>query len=340
MDAVDRTPTVTILITTYNQEAFVGRAIASALAQDYSRVEVIVVDDASTDATASIVQAWAGDPRCRYERNPHNLGRVNNYHHALYDLAKGDWVLMLDGDDFLTDSQFISKALTAIEGQPGRPIMFVQAGQRIHCTAGQRPDVDVLPSIDDDQRVVGGGDYLRLVFQTGFFTHLGTLYNRQAALRVGFYTAQISSSDMDSLLRLALEGEVLLLRSIAGCWIQHGANASSGVAMGDIARNVRIFRRSAREAVRRGLACWQELDAPLRRYEADTATYLFATATGRSGRGLLAFPRLLAIAWQINPRLLVDPFFFSRSASVLWISTRAVIGRFLRNRRARISPSK
>jgi glycosyltransferase involved in cell wall biosynthesis len=340
MDAIDRTPAVTILIPTYNQEALIGRAIVSALAQDYSRLEVIVVDDASTDATPSVVQAWDDDSRFRYVRNPHNLGRVDNYHHALYDLAKGDWVLMLDGDDFLTDSRFISKALAAIAGHRGRPIVFAQAGQRIHSTAGQQPDVDALPPIDGDHRVVSGGDYLRLLFQTGFFSHLGTLYNRQAAMRVGFYTAQISSTDMDSLLRLALEGETLLLRSIAGCWVQHGANASSRVAMGEIAANVRIFRQAAGEAVRRGLARWQELDAPLRRYEADTATYLFATATGRSGRGLLIFPRLLAIAWQINPRLLADSFFLSRCVSVLWISIRAVIDQSLRNRGGRVSPSK
>ena len=46
---------------------------------------------------------------------------------------------------------------------------------------------------------MSGADYLRFLFETDFFTHLGALYNREAAIKAGFYTAEISSSDMDSL---------------------------------------------------------------------------------------------------------------------------------------------
>jgi hypothetical protein len=66
---------------------------------------------------------------------------------------------------------------------------------------------------------MGGGEYLRFVYETGFFTHLGTLYNRAAAIKIRFYTADINSSDMESLVRLALEGKVLIRNTLAGCWI-------------------------------------------------------------------------------------------------------------------------
>ena len=101
-----------------------------------------------------------------------------------------------------------------------------------------------------------GAGYLRFVFETNFFTHLGALYRRKPALRAGFYTAEISSSDMDSLLRLALDGEVLLLNQIAGYWVQHGSNTSAHLPLEDLGANVRIFRRAARRAVRRGLSSW------------------------------------------------------------------------------------
>ena len=48
-------PKVTIMIPTFNQAAFIGEAIGSALAQTYSNLEIIVGDDASTDATPEIL---------------------------------------------------------------------------------------------------------------------------------------------------------------------------------------------------------------------------------------------------------------------------------------------
>ena len=48
-------PKVTIMIPTFNQAAFIGEAIDSALAQTYSNLEIIVGDDASTDATPQIL---------------------------------------------------------------------------------------------------------------------------------------------------------------------------------------------------------------------------------------------------------------------------------------------
>ena len=72
-------PKVTILIPTYNQERFIDRAIASALWQDHPSLEVVVLDDASTDGAGRAARAWSHDPRFRYACNERNLGRVENY---------------------------------------------------------------------------------------------------------------------------------------------------------------------------------------------------------------------------------------------------------------------
>jgi len=305
------TPKVSILIPTYNQERFIERAIASALAQDFLSLEIVVIDDASTDGTGTAARAWKQDPRFRYVRNEHNLGRVANYRRALAELARGDWVLLLDGDDFLTDAGFIRRACAALARHADRPIVFAQAGHRVHHLNGQRPDADILPPIDGDEDVRSGADYLHFVFETGFFTHLGALYDRRAALRIGFYTADISSSDMESFFRLALEGEVLLLNTIAGCWVQHGANTSSSLRLADLTPNVRIFSQSARLAVQRGLARWRDYSESLRRYEAKTLLHLFGLTVGKTAPSPLALLRLLGIAFRINPRLLRDRLFLS-----------------------------
>jgi glycosyltransferase involved in cell wall biosynthesis len=299
-------PEVSVLIPTYNQERFIDGAIASALDQDYPSLEVIVLDDASTDGTGRTALAWTRDSRFRYVRNERNLGRVANYRRGLNEMANGAWVVMLDGDDFFTDPAFISHARAAIARHADRPIVFAQAGHRMHYPDRRRPDRDNLPPIKGGECVLSGGDYLRFFYETGFFTHLGALYDRCAAMRIGFYTADISSSDMESFFRLALEGEVLLLNTIAGCWVQHGENASLNLHLDELEANVRIFGQSAALAVGRGLVTRREISRPLRRYEAFALIYLFRTAIGKTARGPLALLKLLHIAFRVNPGLLTE----------------------------------
>ena len=140
-------PRVSILIPTYNQQQFLSKAIVSALDQDYAALEVVLLDDASTDDTEQLARAWLRDPRFRYVRNPQNRGRVANYHHGLYEVVRGEWVLVLDGDDFLTDSGFIRNAMAALTRNADRSILFAQAGHRVHYLNGERPDMEVLPPI-------------------------------------------------------------------------------------------------------------------------------------------------------------------------------------------------
>lgn len=322
-------PRISILIPTYNQERYVHRAIVSALAQDYPSLEVVLADDASTDATAQTAQVWRHDRRFRYVRNPDNLGRVANYQRLVTELAQGDWVLMLDGDDFLTDPGFIRRAWDALRRYADRPIVFVQAGHRVQHLDGTRAPVDILPQLDAAEQVVSGGDYLRFVFETGFFTHLGTLYDRRVAVRLGFYRAAISSSDMESILRLAIEGDVLLLNTVAGCWLQHGANSSSALRLDDLVPNVRIFQRCAREAVRRGTATWKELRQPLRRYQRSTLLSLFGAMVGRTVRSPFAVLRLLAIGYRIDPRLPWNPSFLWGCCRLIRPLTRAGVKQLL-----------
>lgn len=303
---VSELPQVSILIPTYNHERYIDRAIASALMQDFPFLEVIVSDDASTDQTGLMARTWLSDPRFHYARNERNLGRVANYRKALTEYAQGEWVLMLDGDDHLIDPGFIRRAHEAIQRHADRPLVFVQAGHRVHYLHRDRSDVDILPPIEGSERLMHGGEYLSFVYDTGFFTHLGALYKRETAIEHGFYTADISSSDMDSLLRLALEGEVLLLNTLAGCWVQHGGNASSNLPLREIAANVRIFRQIARMAVQRGLTSMSQIDTALTRYEASTLAYLFCQTVGKTAKGPFAALRMMAIAISVNPRLLLD----------------------------------
>ncbi|MFE9254314.1 glycosyltransferase [Streptomyces sp. NPDC006879] len=93
---------VTVVIPAYNAATTVGRAVQSALNQTYEYVEVLVVDDASTDNTVEVVTSFAGtDSRVRLLRSPSNSGGVGAPRNRGIAAAAGQYVMFLDADDEL-----------------------------------------------------------------------------------------------------------------------------------------------------------------------------------------------------------------------------------------------
>ncbi|KQY73101.1 glycosyltransferase [Ensifer sp. T173] len=90
-------PDVSFVIAAFKAADTITRAIDSALAQEDVSVEVIVVDDASPDYTAAVVEAIA-DPRIRLIRLPANRG-PGGARNAGLDAARGEWIAILDADD-------------------------------------------------------------------------------------------------------------------------------------------------------------------------------------------------------------------------------------------------
>lgn len=94
----DSPPLVSVVIPAYNAEGHLLRAIRSVLHQTESRVEVVVVDDASTDGTAEVAQGVA-DSRVRLLRNAANAGASASRNRAI-EAARAPWVALLDADDW------------------------------------------------------------------------------------------------------------------------------------------------------------------------------------------------------------------------------------------------
>ena len=94
-------PLVSICVPTYNGAQYLEACLASAVAQTHPNVEILVVDDGSSDGTVSIVRRYAdGDPRVRLLQNRHRLGLVGNWNRCV-DLARGEWLKFLFQDDML-----------------------------------------------------------------------------------------------------------------------------------------------------------------------------------------------------------------------------------------------
>jgi glycosyltransferase involved in cell wall biosynthesis len=111
-------PIFSIVIPTYNRAAFITRAIHSVLNQSFSNFELIVVDDGSTDNTASIV-AKIQDQRLRYFKNE-NRERAAARNFGIKQ-SVGKYITFLDSDDYLKPNHF-HEALAFLTKSPESPI--------------------------------------------------------------------------------------------------------------------------------------------------------------------------------------------------------------------------
>jgi glycosyltransferase involved in cell wall biosynthesis len=94
-------PLVSVLMTAYNREKYIGDAIESVLASTYNNFELVIVDDSSSDGTVGVVRSYAArDTRIKLFVNEKNLGQFENRNYAAR-LATGKYLKYLDSDDLL-----------------------------------------------------------------------------------------------------------------------------------------------------------------------------------------------------------------------------------------------
>lgn len=90
-------PEISVVLPTFDREPFLAEAIRSVRAQTFENWELLIVDDASNDGTATLV-AGQSDPRVRYLRLAANRG-VSTARNAGIEAARGRWIALLDSDD-------------------------------------------------------------------------------------------------------------------------------------------------------------------------------------------------------------------------------------------------
>ena len=90
---------VTIICLCYNQEEFVLESLESVISQDYNQIELIIVDDCSTDNSKIVIENWLLNfPQIQFIANNTNLGNTKSFNKAL-KLAKGKYIIDLAADD-------------------------------------------------------------------------------------------------------------------------------------------------------------------------------------------------------------------------------------------------
>jgi GT2 family glycosyltransferase len=163
-------PTVTVVVPTYNRADVLPRAIRSVLAQTFPSLECVVVDDASTDGTAAVVEA-VDDPRLRYVCHERNRGGSAARNTGLAQ-ARGTYVAFLDSDDEWHPEK-LARQVGLLEAR-GDPWVAAYCGfERVRTgpTRRLRGAVDRLLPGGETVGTEGGAelvaDSLRLAFSTG-----------------------------------------------------------------------------------------------------------------------------------------------------------------------------
>jgi len=166
------TPTISVLMTSYNREVFIGEAIESVLAQTFGDFELIVSDDGSQDGTVAIAKEYARrDARIRVSVNAQNLGDYANRRRAA-TLARGQFLKYHDSDDVMY-AHCLAVMLEPLRNEPSAAFALSAS----HAWPGGPCPMLLTPRLAYEREYLGGGLFqlgpAAALFRTDAFRALG-----------------------------------------------------------------------------------------------------------------------------------------------------------------------
>lgn len=178
---------VTVLMTTYNDAAFIAFAIKSILNQSFKEFEFLIIDDGSTDNTESVVRAFR-DSRIQYIKTEH-IGRSMALNLGL-KLSNYEWVALIDADDISHPDRLLHQT------------KFLNSN----------PETDILSSwyaVHDLKRILypiktltNHNDIKRRLLLSSEIVHSGVIYRKNKVIEIGGYRETVFE-DYDLWLRLS-----------------------------------------------------------------------------------------------------------------------------------------
>ncbi len=190
-------PLVSVIIPAYNAQPFIAETVHSALAQTHTPLEVIVMDDGSTDDTGRIVQSFQ-DTRISYHYKP-NTGVADTRNQG-FTLSSGQYIVFLDSDDIMLPDNLSLK------------VSALQAHQEWGAVYSAKIVFDHVTNEDHKVQRGKGGHLLQslLKFENGIFTAPSAyMFRRESIQKLNGYDPNMNTSaDLELLVRLAQVSEI------------------------------------------------------------------------------------------------------------------------------------
>lgn len=206
MRLLDTTPIVSIVIPTHNRASLLPDAVNSVLHQTYPHVEVIVVDDGSTDNTPAVAGQFG--ERIRYIRQA-NAG-VSAARNRGFAESKGAYIGFLDDDDLYLEDK-IALQVDALQRHPHAPV----ANCNFHY-------MDPNGKLYSHNGIVPSHDTFRRLLLANYIWMSGPLMRREAMVTAGLFAPEFSlAADLDMWLRLARLNDFVCVQKPLGAYRIH-----------------------------------------------------------------------------------------------------------------------
>ncbi|MFD1872999.1 glycosyltransferase [Hymenobacter bucti] len=241
-------PLVSVIIPCYNHGVYLPEAFASVWQQDYPAVEIIVVDDGSTDTTRQVAQAYPGVSYFYQPNQGLSAARNTGIAHSA-----GQYLLFLDADDWLLPGALATN-VQYLQQQPD--LAFVSGGHdKVFVTTGVvRPEAQEVRA--DHYQQLLQGNYIGM--------HAAVLYQRWAFEELRYDVTLRACEDYDVYLRLARAHPVAHHTQRIAAYRLHGANMSGNIplmlrtVLAVLQRQAPHLRSPAEHAaLARGQAIWR-----------------------------------------------------------------------------------
>lgn len=226
---------VNVIITTFNRKKYLTEAINSILNQSYPNIEVIVIDDASTDGTDELMKRKFSEiSRIKYIKNAENQGPGNNRREAFKAHADGEFILFLDDDDYLIDCNYISKAVNFHINNPY--VAFVAANVLLEYTEQKMYEFSEL----NLGEIVDKETYFFMLGKVGYpkpASTLTTLFKRKMLLEMDILNMEMVN-DVSIYLRSLLVGDAGFIDTVAGVYRIHNNNITFSLSSDFLIENL------------------------------------------------------------------------------------------------------
>lgn len=212
-------PQVSVLLPTYNRAQYVGRTVQSLLGQTYPDLEVVVVDDGSTDDTAQVVRQFADAPVLYIYQENRGVGGALN---TAFRASRGRYIA-LSGSDDLWLPELLSEEVPILEGNPGIGLVYARA---------QAMDPYDLPLA----QVLGApekypGHTFKSLLYGDHVCGLTALIRREHIEQVGLWDeGLVANEDWDLWLRLSLVCRFHFLDKVLARFRIHPGNITGGAS--------------------------------------------------------------------------------------------------------------
>jgi glycosyltransferase involved in cell wall biosynthesis len=228
-------PLVTIILTAYNHEKFISECLHAVFSQDYPNIQLIVIDNASTDQTLNFIEQYREKrPEFLLIRNVFNKGLCRAFNQGLA-LAEGKYIIDLSGDDVFLPKR-VSQQVAAFESCSEEYAVVFSNASYIDVEGKHLQYHFKINAIGKARGEVPGGDVYKSVLEKYFICTPTMMIRTDVLKKLGGYDETLAFEDFDFWIRSAsaykyfyLDEVLMAKRNVPGSLRMHILKKGSGI---------------------------------------------------------------------------------------------------------------